>query len=125
MHRAYLSQTVAAARKLNIRLQILEARTPSELDSAFAAATRERADAMQAYADLLFNTHRTQILALAAKSRLPVLYLFKEDVVAGGLMSYGPYRSDIFPRAATYVDRSSRAPGPPTCPSNSPPSSSW
>src|SRR5262252_10464841 len=45
MHRAYLPQTVAAAKKLNIRLQILEARTPSELDSAFAAATRERADA--------------------------------------------------------------------------------
>jgi putative ABC transport system substrate-binding protein len=105
MHRAYLPQTVAAAKKLNIRLQILEARTPSELDSAFAAATRERADAMQVYADLLFNTHRTRILALAAKSRLPVLYLFKEDVVAGGLMSYGPDRSDMFPRAATYVDK--------------------
>src|SRR5262249_29755984 len=69
MHRAYLPQTVAAAKKLNIRLQILEARTPSELDSGFAAATRERADAMQVYADLLFNTHRTRILALAAKSR--------------------------------------------------------
>ena len=105
MHRTYLPQTVAAAKKLNIRLQILEARTPSELDSAFAAATRERADAMQVYADLLFNTHRTRILALAAKSRLPVLYLFKEDVVAGGLMSYGPDRSDMFPRAATYVDK--------------------
>jgi putative ABC transport system substrate-binding protein len=105
MHRAYLPQTVAAAKKLNIRLQILEAQMPSELDSAFAAATRERADAMQVYGDLLFNAHRARILALAAKSRLPVLYLFKEDVVAGGLMSYGPDRSDIFPRAATYVDK--------------------
>jgi putative ABC transport system substrate-binding protein len=90
MHRAYLPQTVAAAKKLNSSLQILEAQTPNELDSAFAAATREHADAMQVYGDLIFSAHRTRIVALAAKSRLPVLYLYKADVVAGGLMFYGP-----------------------------------
>jgi len=105
MHRAYLPQTVAAAKKLNIRLQILEVQTPNDLDSAFAAATRERADAMQVYGDLIFSAHRTQIVALAAKSRLPVLYLYKADVVAGGLMSYGPILSDVLRRAATYVDK--------------------
>ena len=100
MHRAFLPQTVAAAKKFNLRLQILEVQTPNELDSAFAAATRERADAMQVYGDFLFSAHRTQIVALAAKSRLPVLYLYKEDVVARGLMSYGPILSDMLRRAA-------------------------
>src|SRR5262249_60292404 len=85
MHRAYLPQTVAAAKKLSMRLQILEARTPNELDGAFAAATREHADVLQVVADNLFNAHRTQVVALAAKSRLPTLYLWKEDVLAGGL----------------------------------------
>jgi putative ABC transport system substrate-binding protein len=44
-------------------------------------------------------------VALAAKSRLPVLYLYKEDVVVGGLMSYGPILSDTLRRAASYVDK--------------------
>jgi len=105
MHRTYLPQTVAAAKKLNIRFQILEVKTPNELDSAFAAATRERADAMQVYGDVFFSAHRTQIVALAAKSRLPVLYLYKADVVAGGLMSYGPILSDMLRRAAGLVDK--------------------
>jgi putative ABC transport system substrate-binding protein len=104
-HRAFLQQTVAAAKKLGMRLQILEARTPNELDSAFAAATRERADALQVYADSLFNAHRTQIVALAAKSQLPTLYLWKENVLAGGLMSYAPPLSDMFRRVPTYVDK--------------------
>ena len=105
MHRTYLPQTVAAAKKLSMRLQILEARTPTELDSAFAAATREHADVLLVLADNLFNAHRTQIVALAAKSRLPTLYLWKEDVLAGGLMSYAPLLSDMFRRVPTYVDK--------------------
>src|SRR5499426_2530186 len=105
LHRAFLPQTVAAAKKLGMRLQILEARTPNELDSAFAAATREHADVLQVVADNLFNAHRTQIVALAAKSRLPTLYLWKEDVLAGGLMSYAPLLSDMFRRVPTYVDK--------------------
>jgi len=105
MHRTFLPQTVAAAKKFNIRLQILEVQTPNELDSAFAAATRERADAMQVYGDVFFSAHRTQIVALAAKSRLPVLYPYKADVVAGGLMFYGPILSDMLRRSASYVDK--------------------
>ena len=61
LHRAFLPQTVAAAKKLSMRLQILEARTPNELDGAFAAATREHADVLQVVADNLFNAHRTQV----------------------------------------------------------------
>jgi len=105
LHRAFLPQTVAAAKKLSMRLQILEARTPNELDGAFAAATREHADVLQVVADNLFNAHRTQVVALAAKSRLPTLYLWKEDVLAGGLMSYAPLLSDMFRRVPTYVDK--------------------
>jgi len=90
---------------LSMRLQILEARTPNELDSAFAAATREHADVLQVVGDNLYNAHRTQIVALAAKSRLPTLYLWKEDVLAGGLMSYAPLLSDMFRRVPTYVDK--------------------
>jgi len=120
MHRTYLPQTVAAAKKLSMRLQILEARTPTELDSAFAAATREHADVLLVLADNLFNAHRTQIVALAAKSRLPTLYLWKEDVLAGGLMSYAPLLSDMFRRVPTYVDKILKGAKPATLPVQEP-----
>src|SRR5215813_6033278 len=68
LHRAVLAQTVAAAKKLSIRLQILEARTPNELDSAFAAATREHADVLQVVADNLFNAHRANCGARGEES---------------------------------------------------------
>ncbi len=105
MNRLALPQTVAAAEKLKVKLQILEARTPGELDSAFEAATRARADAIHVYGDTLTFLHRARVAELAAKARLPAMYLFKDNVAAGGLMAYGPNFADLGRRAATYVDR--------------------
>ena len=105
MHRVSLPQSVAAADALKVRLQILEARGPDDLERAFDAATRERAEAIHVYGDPLTFIHRARIAELAARSRLPALYLFRENVEAGGLMSYGPSQPDIFRRAAGYVDK--------------------
>jgi putative ABC transport system substrate-binding protein len=86
-------------------LQIVEARSADELDGAFAAATRERAEAMHVYGDSITFLHRRHIADLALKSRLPTIYLFKPNVEAGGLLSYGPSEPDMYRRATGYVDK--------------------
>ena len=73
--------------------------------SAFGAARKGRADAVLVLAGRILTSHRTQIVELAVKSRLPAIYPFPVYVEAGGLMSYGVKRSDLFRRAATYVDK--------------------
>jgi ABC-type uncharacterized transport system substrate-binding protein len=105
MHRLSLRETVGLAEKLNVKLQILEARTLGELENAFEAATRARADAIQVYGDALTSVHRIRIAELAAQARLPAIYLFKDIVAAGGLMAYGPNTADIVRRSAAYVDK--------------------
>jgi putative tryptophan/tyrosine transport system substrate-binding protein len=102
---AQLREAEAAARVLGVRLQILEARNPQEINRAFAAMTRERAGALLIIADALFGNQRRQIIELAATRRLPSILgggAYAED---GGLMSYGPNYLDLERRAATFVDK--------------------
>jgi putative ABC transport system substrate-binding protein len=94
-----------AARALGIRLQPLEARSPSEIESAFAAMTTERAGAMVVLIDSMLIDHRTRIAGLAARHRLPMVSGIREIAEAGGIMSYGPSVADMFRRAAAYVDK--------------------
>jgi len=94
-----------AARALAVQLQVVEARGPEDFDRAFSDMTRARAEAVVVWATPVFNLERRRIVDLAAKSRLPALYSFRTYVDAGGLMSYGPDRRDMFRRAATYVDK--------------------
>jgi len=94
-----------AAQSLGVQLQLLEARGPNEFDGAFAAMATERVGALLVVADSMFNLHRTRLADLAARSRLPAAYGLRENVEAGGLMSYGPSVRDLFRRAATYVDK--------------------
>jgi putative ABC transport system substrate-binding protein len=94
-----------AARSLGVQLQLLETRGPNEFDSAFATMAQERVGALLVVADSIFVFHRTRLADLAARSRLPAVYGWREHVEAGGLMSYGPSLRDLFRRAATYVDR--------------------
>ncbi len=102
----YLREAEAAARTLGVRLQTLEARSPQEIDSAFAAMTRERAGALLISPDPLFGTQRRQIAELAAKRRLPAIHGGTlEYAEAGGLMVYSPNILDLERRAATYVDK--------------------
>jgi ABC-type uncharacterized transport system substrate-binding protein len=96
-----------AARGLGLHLHVVEVRRADELDTAFTAMTRAGADALIVMEDaVLLNSQRGQVVAdLAAKSRLPVMYSWREGAEAGCLMSYGPSRPDMLRRAATYVDK--------------------
>ena len=103
--RPLLRETEAAARALDIQLQVVEVRDPIELDSAFGAMTRDRAGALVVLPDGTFQNERRRIAALAAKGRLPTMYAWREAVDDGGLMAYGASVPDILRRAATYVDK--------------------
>ena len=94
-----------AARALGIRLQPLEARSPGEIDSAFASMARERVGAVIVHVDAMLGEHRARIADLAAKHRLPAVYGLTEYAEAGGLMAYGSSVPDRFRRAATFVDK--------------------
>jgi putative ABC transport system substrate-binding protein len=94
-----------AARSLGVQLQLLEARGPNEFDGAFAAMATERVGALVVVSDVIFNSHQTRLVDLAARSRLPAAYGVRESVEAGGLMSYGASFLDLHRRAATYVDK--------------------
>jgi len=100
-----LRQTENAARALGLQRQLLEVRGPDELEGAFAAMTRERANALLVQVDVIFALHAQRIADLAAKHRMPAMYGAREHVGAGGLMSYAPNVLDLFRRAATYVDK--------------------
>jgi len=101
----FLREAEAAARALGVRLQTLEARDPQEIDSAFAAMTRERAGALVVLTDSIFTNQRRQIAELAAERRLPAVYGNTEHAEAGGLVAYGANFLDLERRAATYVDK--------------------
>jgi ABC-type uncharacterized transport system substrate-binding protein len=105
MYPLWLGEVQAAARSLAVQLQILGARGPDDFERAFAAMTRERAGALLVPTDGMFLLHRTRIVELAAKSRLPAIYGTKEYVDVGGLMVYAASLRDSFRRAATYVDK--------------------
>jgi putative ABC transport system substrate-binding protein len=105
LHRPVLEETGPAAEALKLNLQVVEARAADDLERAFEAAVRDRADAMQVYGHAIMFVHRARVADLALKHRLPTLFLFKPNVEAGGLLSYGPDEPDILRRAATSVDK--------------------
>jgi putative ABC transport system substrate-binding protein len=104
-HAAFARELKVAARSLGAQLQVLEARSPEQLDNAFAAMTRERAGALLVLSDSIFVGQRRRIVDLAARTRLPAIYYQREFVDAGGLISYGASLLDMFRRAATDVDK--------------------
>ena len=83
----------------------MEARDSGQLDSVFVAMSKERARALVVMPDAVFQDQRRRIVDLAAKSRLPAMYPWREAVEAGGLMAYGASGRDILRRAAAYVDK--------------------
>ena len=104
-HPLMLRGADAVRRALGVQLQILDARNPEEFDATFTAMTRKQAGALLVLADGMFFQHRTRITDLAAKRRLPAMFQGKENVEAGGLMSYGVSVPDMVRRAATYVGK--------------------
>jgi putative ABC transport system substrate-binding protein len=104
-HAAFARELKVAARSIGAQLQVLEAPHPDQLDSAFAAMTKEHAAALLVSTDSMFVGQQQRIADLATRSRLPALYSQKEFVDPGGLVSYGPSLSDMARRAATHVDK--------------------
>jgi putative tryptophan/tyrosine transport system substrate-binding protein len=100
-----MRETEVAARALGVQLQRLEVHGPDDFERVFQAATKERAGALITLDDAFAFTQRTRIVKLATKNRLPAIYGFREFVEVGGLMSYAANLSDMYRRAATYVDK--------------------
>ena len=94
----------AAAQALGLETARLEIRTAEDISPAFEAL-KGRADALYPVGDALVNTNRIRIMTLALAARLPTVCGLREYVEAGGLMSYGPKFTDLFRRAAEFVDK--------------------
>jgi ABC-type uncharacterized transport system substrate-binding protein len=94
-----------AAGSLAVRLQILEARLPAEIDAAFATMARERPDALLVASDPMLDSQRKRIVDLAMTNRLAAMYQWREFAEAGGLMSYGADLLALYRRLPVYVDR--------------------
>ena len=100
-----LREVELAAGALGVKLQYLDVPSPEDIESVFRAASKGRADAVLVLRAAIFFSHRKHIVDLAAKSRLPAMYNTTEYVENGGLMTYGASITDLFRRAATYVDK--------------------
>src|SRR5215468_3134926 len=105
LHMPQLHETKVAAEAAGIRLVPVEVSSPDKLDSAFATLGTERVEALLVPPDTTFYSRRRQIADLAATSRLPTIYGYREHVEDGGLMSYGPDIPDQYRRVAIYVDK--------------------
>jgi putative tryptophan/tyrosine transport system substrate-binding protein len=97
--------TEAAARALGLKLLWVGADTPAELEAAFAAIAKDRANALFVDDTSVNYAHTRRINDSAAKLRLPTIYTRREGPEAGGLMSYGSNLADLFRRAAMFVDK--------------------
>ena len=101
-----LKEVELAAEALRVKIQYLDVLGPKDLETAFRAAAKERSDAvLMNVSGGITSFHRKEILELAVKHRLPVIYGRGDNVEAGGLMSYGVNGRDLGRRAATYVDK--------------------
>jgi putative ABC transport system substrate-binding protein len=94
-----------AAQALNVMLQWVEVQADGDFERAFAAMMKERPDALITLDNTLTITHRTQIVAFAAKTRLPAMYPWRDFAEIGGLMAYGAKMAESWRRMAFYVDK--------------------
>jgi putative tryptophan/tyrosine transport system substrate-binding protein len=100
-----VKQTENVAQVLGVQIQLVQVRRPEDFQSAYATMIRERARAVIIIQTGFTGTYRTQLLELAAKNRLASMCDSPAWADDGCLMSYGPNRSDLYRRAATYVDK--------------------
>ena len=100
-----LGETERAAVVFGVKLQYVDVLSPKDIETAFRTASKARADTVLELPSFVFNSHRTEIANLEVKSQLPAVYPQREFAEDGGLMSYGVSYTDLFRRAATYVDK--------------------
>jgi putative ABC transport system substrate-binding protein len=98
-----LREVQEAATTLGLQIQILNARTIGEIDTAFATLARERPDALFVAGGAFFLDRRVQFATLTARDKIPSTYSVREAVAAGGLMSYGPDLADMFHQVCVYT----------------------
>ena len=100
-----LKEMELAAKAFGVKFQYLDVLDPKDMETAFRAASKGRAEAVLVLGSPVLISHRTQVADFAAKSRLPAIYNVAEWVEAGGLMTYSTSITDLYRRAATYVDK--------------------
>jgi putative tryptophan/tyrosine transport system substrate-binding protein len=105
MQRLILAEEIPrTARNFDVALPVVEATTAEELETAFASAAAQHADAIIVFGDTLTNFQAPRVVTLAAEYHLPAIYLFRQ-FANGGLVVYGPDLADLFHRAGGYVDK--------------------
>ena len=114
----YLRQAEIAARALGIQLQLLAVRKADDFERVFGEA--RGAGGLIQFDDVIFTSHRRQLVDLAVKHQLPAMYGAREFVDAGGLISYGPDYPDLYRRSATYLDKIFRGAKPADLPVEQP-----
>jgi putative ABC transport system substrate-binding protein len=97
------SEMVAAAQALGRRVVVVEAQSDDDFATAFSTLVREQAAAMVINAGVLFTNNRRELVALAARHRIPALYGFREFALEGGLMSYGASEQDAYRQLGNYT----------------------
>jgi putative tryptophan/tyrosine transport system substrate-binding protein len=102
---AFVTDVRAAAPVIGRQIEVFTAGTSRDIDAAFAMLLEKRADALLVGPDALFVSRRVQLATLTARHALPTIYPFREDVEAGGLMSYGPSNTDLVRQAGIYTGR--------------------
>jgi putative ABC transport system substrate-binding protein len=100
-----LTELQTAARALGRQMRVLNASAESDFEPAFASLGQQRIDALVVAADPFFDDRRAQLVALAARHRVPTSYVRREFVADGGLMSYGTDAPDAFRHAGIYTGR--------------------
>jgi len=100
-----LKEIESAAESLGTRLQLVPAASPADLDSAFAAVTKERSNGLIVFPSPMLFSQYPRIVAFAADTHLPAMYVAREGVEVGGLVSYGVNLPDLSRATATYLDK--------------------
>jgi putative ABC transport system substrate-binding protein len=100
---ATLRDAPEAARAIGLQIQVLQASTSREIESAFATLASERADALFVSGDAYFVSRRVQFATLAAHYRIPASYASRDSVEAGGLMSYATDTLEMYRHVGVYI----------------------
>jgi len=102
---AEMKEMQGAAQSLGLRLMVLNARTQAEIETAFVTAFPDEAGALVVGGDSFFGAHRDQVIALAARYRVPTIYQSRSFIVADGLMSYGTDTTESYRIVGIYIGR--------------------
>ena len=115
-----LKETETAARTLRVQVQHVDVLKPEDFETAYQASRTGRADAILVLSSPITFSHRKELVQRAIKSRLPAIYWAPEFVEAGGLITYSVSFTDLFRRAAYYVDKILKGATPATLPVEQP-----